>query len=50
MDDYSKAIEEKPNFSLAYYRRGMCKIKLYKKVSGELDVAKAKKLGLKLTI
>jgi len=43
--DYTKAIEIIPNFSEAYFCRGMTKIALNRKEDGCLDLRKAGELG-----
>ena len=45
INDYTKAIELKPNFATAYNNRGLAKILMGQKDSGCLDLSKAGELG-----
>jgi len=48
IQDFTKAIELNPNFTVAYFSRGIAKIGLAQKVSGCLDLSKAGEMGFAL--
>lgn len=45
-EDYSKAIEQNPNFAEAYYNRGIIQIFMKDTRKGCLDISKAGELGI----